>query len=121
MTETISSAEYKDLQFQITPQMKYRNVKTVIDGITFDSKKEAAYYQKRQALLKSGDIVKLEMQVRYDFVINGVKLGFYKADFRETWASGTVVVVDVKGFKPPVYNLKKKLMLALHRIVIKDV
>lgn len=117
----METAEYKELKFQITPRMKYRNVKTVIDGITFDSKKEAAYYRKRQALLKSGDIVKLEMQVRYDFVINGVKLGFYKADFRETWSSGTVVVVDVKGFKTPVFNLKKKLMLALHGIVIKEV
>lgn len=121
MQETITADEYRELKFQVTPQMKYRNQKVVIDGHKFDSKAEAAYYGKKKLQLLSGELINLELQVRYDFVINGVFVGFYKCDFRETWKSGRVDVVDVKGMKTAVYGLKKKLMKAVHGIIIKEV
>jgi hypothetical protein len=49
--------------------MKYKNIKTVINGITFDSKKEAAYYGILKLKQKAGLIDRFEMQVRYDLVV----------------------------------------------------
>jgi uncharacterized protein DUF1064 len=122
MKDQITAADFRELNFQVTPQMKYRNKITVIDDIRFDSQKEAKYYGKLKLLQAAGDIISFSMQVRYDFDINGVKIGYYKADFVELWKSGKTVVVDVKGMKTlPVYRLKKKLMLALHNITIKEV
>ena len=98
---------------------KYGAKKTVVDGIKFDSKRESERYKELKLLEKAGEIADLSLQVRFDFVINGVKLGFYKADF-SYWDDNNnrSVVEDVKGFKTPVYNLKKKLMKAIHGIDI---
>ena len=96
---------------------KYKAVKTIVDGIKFDSKKEAKRYQELKLLERGGVIKDLELQPRFDFVLNGVKMGFYKADFRYT-EDDKIVIEDVKGFKTPMYNLKKKMMRAFHGIDI---
>lgn len=96
---------------------KYKAVKTIVDGIKFDSKKEAKRYTELKILVSSGDIKDLELQPRFDFVHNGVKMGFYKADFRYT-EDGKIIIEDVKGFKTPMYNLKKKMMKAFYGIDI---
>ena len=96
---------------------KYRAIKTIVDDITFDSKKEARRYVQLKLLVKAGVVTKLELQPRYDLIINTVKCGFYKADFRY-FENGKEVVEDVKGMKTPVYNLKKKLIKAIYGIEI---
>jgi hypothetical protein len=96
---------------------KYRAVKTVVDGIKFDSKKEAARYQQLKLLERAGEIMELTLQPRFDLIVNGVKCGFYKADFQYLEV-GKYVVEDVKGMKTPVYNLKKKLVKAIYGIDI---
>jgi hypothetical protein len=96
---------------------KYGAIKTTVDGIKFDSKKEAARYSQIKLLVKAGVITNLELQPRYDLTINGQKCGFYKADFRY-FRDGKEVVEDVKGMKTPVYNLKKKLIKAIYGIEI---
>lgn len=121
MTETLSPQQYRELQFQIPKRMKYRNVKTIIDGITFDSKKEAAYYSKLKLLVKSGDVITFERQVIYPIIINKIKVCTYIADFVVTWKTSGVKVIDVKGMKTPMYNLKKKLMKAVLDITIFEV
>lgn len=92
---------------------KYRAVKTEVDGITFDSKREAARYMELVLLERAGEISRLELQPKYDCVVNGHKICTYKADFRYFNANGSVVE-DVKGMKTPVYRLKKKLVEALY-------
>jgi hypothetical protein len=103
---------------------KYNNIKTVINGITFDSKKEAAYYGILKLKQKAGLIDRFEMQVRYDLVVHNIKIGFYKADF-VTYKHGKVFeVIDVKSEmtkKLPVYRLKKKLMKAIYGIDIVEI
>lgn len=111
----------KELKFEIPKRMKYRNVKSVIDGITFDSKKEAAYYAKLKLLKLAGEVTEYELQPKYYLVVNGVKWGFYKADFKVTWKSGLTRIVDVKGMKTSVYQLKKKLVKAIYGIDILEV
>ena len=61
---------------------KYKAVKTTIDGITCDSKKEAKRYTELKLLEKSGHITHLELQPEYQITINGAKICKYKADFR---------------------------------------
>jgi len=100
---------------------KYRAVKTVVDNITFASKKEAARYQELKLLEKAGEIEDLILQLRYNFDIKGISLGFYKADF-SYWdvSKQERITEDTKGFRTPIYRLKKKLMKALHGIDIHE-
>tara|TARA_R100001086_G_C11790169_1_gene245973 strand:+ start:645 stop:965 length:321 start_codon:yes stop_codon:yes gene_type:complete len=98
---------------------KYSNRKVEVDGITFHSKKEGKRYQDLSILEKAGMIQSLELQPRYPMVINDRKVTTYVADFRYT-EDGKTVVEDTKGFKTDVYKLKKKLMLALYDIEIKE-
>jgi hypothetical protein len=45
----------------------------------------------------------------------------YIADFVVEYPDGKIAVMDAKGVKTPVYNLKKKLMLAANNILITEV
>lgn len=101
---------------------KFGAVKTTVDGIEFDSKAEAKRYSELKLLERAGKIKNLERQPRYDLEVNGVKIGFYKADFRY-WdqASSQQIVEDVKGMRTPVFAIKAKLMKALHRVEIVEI
>jgi len=96
---------------------KYKAQPVVIDGVRFASKKEGARYLQLKLLEKSGHIKNLELQPRYDFIINGVNCGYYKADFRY-FKDQKRIVEDVKGVRTPVYALKCKLVKALYNVEI---
>ena len=103
---------------------KYHNRKTLVDGIQFDSQKEANRYQELILMERAGLIRSIELQPRYDLIVNGHKLGFYKGDFRyEVVATSILMVEDVKSpaTKTAVYRLKKKLVKALYGIEIIEV
>ena len=96
---------------------KYKAKKTAVDGITFDSKKEAHRYLVLKAMQEAGEIDHLQMQVKYELIppckriSKGTERGInYIADFVYT-ENGNIVVEDVKGVKTDVYKIKKKLML----------
>lgn len=99
---------------------KYGSKKTEVDGIAFDSKAEAARWSALRLMQRGGLISNLKRQVRFDLAINGVKLGFYKADFVYRDQAGARVVEDVKGMRTPVYALKAKLMRAIHGVTIAE-
>lgn len=98
---------------------KYGSKAVEVDGVRFDSTAEAKRWFDLQTLERNGLISELRRQVRYDLAVNGVSLGFYKADhvYRE---NGALVVEDVKGFRTPVYALKAKLMKAVHGITVSE-
>lgn len=98
---------------------KYGAVKVEVDGIKFDSKREAKRYQDLRILERAGRIESLELKPRYELVVNGVKIGRYTADFRYLEAR-KLVVEDSKGDASRDYPLRKKLMLALHGIEIRE-
>ena len=120
---------------------KYHNTKTEVDGIVFDSKKEAKYYLYLKQLEKEGKITDLQRQVQYELVpavwrdeIVHLKTKDktvrrlvqrainYVADFVYTdTATGATQVIDAKGFRLETYKLKKKMMRAFHGIDIKEV
>jgi hypothetical protein len=108
-------------------QHKYRAEKMVIDGHTFDSKKEGRRYQQLRHMEKGGEIRGLELQPRYDLWVptpkGKKKVGYYRADFRyDEWISGKwySITEDVKGLKTPVYRLKRKMVEAYYDIVIRE-
>lgn len=123
---------------------KYRNTKTIVDGITFDSKKEANYYLFLKQKEADGEISNLRMQVPYEVIpevwedeVKHLKTKdkivrrcvqratHYVADFVYTVCeTGLDEVVDVKSFitrKNPEYRLKKKMMRAFNGISIIEV
>jgi hypothetical protein len=103
---------------------KYRNKKTVYDGITFDSNKEAARWLGLKAMWKTGLVFLLERQVPYDLRVNDVLICRYIADFVYHDAQGKLIVEDVKSEptrKKKEYRIKYKLMQAIHGITITEV
>lgn len=105
---------------------KYFNKKVVIDGIKFDSKKEANYYTKLKLMKQAGLIWDLELQKKYilqkGFEFNGKKIReiSYIADFVYEDKNG-IHVVDTKGFKTDVYKLKKKMFIKKYEIDIEEI
>ena len=107
--------------------MKYHAEKTELDGIVFDSKKEAQRYAELKLLERSGAIHNLQRQVRYELIPAQKKDGktveracHNIADFVYT-ENGKTVVEDVKGFRTKEYVLKRKLMLRVHGIEVREV
>lgn len=117
MTEIITPEQFKKLKSK--KPSKYRNKITEVDGIKFQSKKEAKRYIHLSLLLKDGKITDFKRQVRYKLVVNDIHICDYVADFVITWPSGNVTVEDVKGMILPIFKIKAKLMKACHGIDIK--
>ena len=93
---------------------KFNAVRTEVDGVKFASKKEAARFSELALLNKAGEISDLKLQPRFPCVVNGIKVCTYVADFEYINLDGEVIVEDSKGFKTPMYRLKKKLFEAIY-------
>jgi len=95
---------------------KYRARRTTIDGIEFMSKKEAMRYEVLKAMQQSGEISDLQLQVKFDLLptikreSETLRKKSYIADF-VYMQEGKRIVEDVKGFKTPIYSLKKHLLI----------
>lgn len=104
---------------------KYHAKKTVVDGITFDSRKEADRYLVLKGMEEDGSIEVLRRQVRYELVpafdVDGrhYRPVFYVADFVYV-EDGKTVVEDVKGVRTDVYRLKSKLFARRYGMSIKE-
>ena len=101
---------------------KYGAVKTEVDGIMFDSKREASRYQELRLLEQAGEIANLRLQVPYILFPkneHGRALK-YIADFVYNDDTGALVVEDAKGHSTDVYKLKRRLMAELKGIEIKE-
>ena len=126
---------------------KYNNKKIIVDGIKFDSKKEAGRYKELKTLERAGIIQKLQRQVKYVLIpaqyertssvyVKGNNKGkpkkgslierecAYYADF-VYMQDGNTIVEDVKGYRDgQAYNLfviKRKLMLYVHGVQVKEI
>lgn len=121
----------------MTFRSKYGNRKVTRNGVTYDSKKEADRHAVLKLMERAGMITNLQHQVKFDLLpaqreadVQGVggivKKGkllerevSYIADFTY-YENGKLVVEDTKGFRTADYILKRKLMLYLHGIRIKE-
>lgn len=88
----------------------------------FDSKAEHRRYHILKLMEKANEIRNLERSPRFDLIVNGIKCGFYKADFAY-FKGQKRVIEDVKSepTKTPVYRLKKKIVEALYGVEIVEV
>lgn len=126
--------------FPRSTKNKYNAKSVEYDGLKFDSQKEALRYKELSFMLSEGIITDLRRQVKYLLIPTqrepdtigargGVKQGkllerecSYIADFVYTVVeTGETVVEDTKGFKTKEYAIKKKLMLFVYGIRIKEI
>lgn len=112
---------------------KYGAKKVTVDGIQFDSRKEANRYCELKLLERCGAITDLELQKEFELIpaqrIDGKVIERavkYKADFVYK-ENGKIIVEDVKGYRDPSsagyakFVLKRKLMLFVHGIRVREV
>lgn len=107
---------------------KMKNRKVKLDGITFDSVLEAKRYRELKMLERAGEITDLRLQVKYRLIPSqycGNKCVErpvdYYADFVYVTKDGIEIVEDAKGMKTKDYIIKRKLMLYVHGITVKEV
>jgi hypothetical protein len=117
---------------------KYHSRKITRDGMTFDSLKEYRRFCELSLLEKAGEITDLQRQVEFILIPaqrepdtigkrGGIKKGktieqkcSYVADFVYN-ENGKPVVEDTKGFRTKDYIIKRKLMLCVHGVRIKEI
>jgi hypothetical protein len=122
----MSEAEYNDLIAKRSPKeekrAKYGNVKKVVNGLEFDSTKEANRYSDLLVWQSSGQITELVRQKQFTVEVNGQYIGFYLCDFAYM-KDGKLVVEDVKSkaTRTPLYKWKKKLVEAIYGIDVKEI
>lgn len=106
---------------------KYRAKRVKLDGIVFDSKREAAHYRGLKKLAELGEINGLQAHPRYDLHVHGPdgvkrKVGVAEMDFRyfdtrdKEWH-----VLDVKGYDLPLSKLKRAMVEAEYGIKVEIV
>lgn len=111
---------------------KYGNKKTIIRGLEFASKREAARYAELLAMQRAGEIYGLDCHPSFELIPAQVATSgrkerrvTYVADFSYCRASdGRRVVEDVKSpvtSKLPAYIIKRKLMLRVHGIEVVEI
>jgi len=99
----MTQSEYKKLVSK--QQNKYRNVKTEIDGHTFDSKAEARRYSELRLMLQAGEIKGFGLQPSFTLP-GGIR---YRPDFIVCGTDNSIWVEDVKGIETKDFKLKKRL------------
>lgn len=103
---------------KITTENKYKNKKILVDGVLFDSQKEASRYKELLLLERSGNICNLDLQVKFEVIpkTKGERATHYIADFTY-YEKGKFIIEDVKSVitrKKPDYIMKRKLMKYLY-------
>ncbi len=106
---------------------KYGNRKTEVDGITFDSKREAKRYGELRLLEQAGLIRGLSLQPKFTLVPpqrnadgKAERAVQYVGDFLY-FEGERAIVEDAKGVRTPDYIIKRKLMLERHGITVREV
>lgn len=94
---------------------KYGNRKTVVDGITFDSKRESRRYELLKLQKHAGEIKGFCRQAKFDLP-GGV---IYICDFVVFHNDGTFEVLDAKGVRTKEYRIKARQMRSEHGIEVK--
>ena len=109
-----------------TKSSKFNNVKSEIDGHTFDSNKEAEFYGSLKLKKNAGLIKDFNIQVQYDILVNNIHIAYYYLDFKIENNDGSFEYIDIKGkdkksnkfIKTGVFALKKRLVEAIYNIKI---
>lgn len=101
-------------------ERKYRNKPVTVDGVRFDSMREAGFYQKMEQLRRAGHVKWFCIQP--SFVLEGGVI--YRADFIVCWSDGQLAVIDAKSpatAKEKSYRNKKRQVRARYGLEIREV
>ena len=103
--------EYLELQKSKITTSKYRNKKTKVDGVVFDSKKESETFAELETLLRAGQIAGYCRQAQFILQKGDIerKPITYLADWIIFKIDGTFEIREDKGFMTEVYRIKKKM------------
>lgn len=126
--QQMSAAEYRQAMGLDTPRRapepqkknKYGAIKTEVDGLVFDSKKESTEWIKFCRMEAAGMISNLKRQTEMPFFVKGKKMFVYKPDMEYDAPDGHHYV-DVKSpatAANPVFRLKRKIVEAEYGIKI---
>lgn len=124
--DQMNAAEFRDwwAKREKARNSKFKAIPTqTSDGQKFKSELEASYYKRMWCLQQIGEVTKIEREVRYELVVNGVFISAYLMDFRITYADGHIEYIDCKSDATltPVYRIKRQLMIAIHGIELQEV
>lgn len=121
MNERMTAARFRTLPKQKKAN-KYGAIRTTLDGITFASKAESAYYAKLKQREAAGEVANVELQKRYALTIGGFLICTYVSDFDfYDITEKRQRTVDTKGVVTDVFRIKRKLMKAIHGIDVEIV
>jgi hypothetical protein len=93
---------------------KYNAKPTTVDGIRFDSKREAAYYCQLKLRVHFKEVAYFLRQVPIHLP-GGTRL---VVDFLEVHTDGSLLYVDVKGRETDAFKIKRREIQAVYPIVI---
>lgn len=110
MSETWTADQYRAAQKKM--RRKYGNRPVIVDGIRFDSKREAAYYGELKMREKAGEVSEVELQRRFALVGgDGILITTYVADFYFfDHIADRFRCIDVKGYVTREFTIKRRLM-----------
>lgn len=125
----VGRKELTHMGYNPYPRRKFGNKKVLCDGMIFDSQKEARRYHELKLRQQAGEISGLECQKVFELIPKQVDEDGkcierdckYIADFVYTDKDGRTVVEDTKGYKTPDYIIKRKLMLKVHGIRVREI
>jgi len=122
MTETMSRHQYQEAAAKPRAN-KYKAQRVLVDGICFDSKAESRYYAALKLRERAGEVTDIELQRRYDLIVNGRLITRYVADFQfYDRLACCRRVVDVKGGAVTrEFKIKQNLMKSIFGIDVEVV
>lgn len=125
MTEVLSRRQYRAELAMIEHGKrrakkgnKFGAKRTVVDGITFDSKRESEVYSDLKNLERAGRISGLVLQRKFELIVNGQIIGTYRADFCfiDHDQDGRFRTIDVKGVVTKDFRRVQKIIKAAYNI-----
>lgn len=106
----------KQSKFKAVPMVDHK-------GEKFRSHLEGKYHERMTLLMRVGEVAKVEREIPYQLVVNGVLVATYVLDFRVTYPDGRIEYVDCKSSATvtALFKIKKALMLAIYNIDVVEV
>jgi hypothetical protein len=137
LIQAVNFAKAKSIEFGVMIYIsrqdgktsKYKAVKCALNGVVYDSIKEAKYAAQLDIMQKCHVVLTIKRQVSFDFssvyTVDGrstkPKAARWIADFVVGYSDGHTDYVDVKGVRTPDYKRKKKIIEELYNIKISEV
>lgn len=96
---------------------KYNAKGQYYGGVFYDSTGEMEYAQKLDFRLKAKEIASWRRQVKIELKVCGIFIANYYMDFEVTHNDGSIELVEYKGMRTPLFEMKWNLLKALKDVL----